>query len=123
MKRALELDPISLVIHTNLGVAYLQNGQLDEAIAEFRKTIEMDRNFYFAQWSYGLALELQGKLPEAIAQCEKAAAITDDPIALGALGRLYGITGRKDEARKILERLRELRAQRYTAAFSLALVA
>ena len=39
------------------------------------------------------------------------------------LGRIYGIAGRKDEAQKILERLRELRAQGYTAAYSLALVA
>jgi hypothetical protein len=39
------------------------------------------------------------------------------------LGRIYGIAGRKDEAQKILERLRQSRAQRYTAAYSLALVA
>jgi adenylate cyclase len=123
MKRALELDPLSLVIHTNLGVAYLHNGRLDEAIAQFRKTIEMDGTFYFAQWSYGEALELQGKILEAIAQYERAAAVTDDPIVLGVLGHVYGVTGRKDEARKILDRLRESRAQRYTAAYPLALVA
>lgn len=39
------------------------------------------------------------------------------------LRRIYGIVGRKDEAQEILERLRQLRAQRYTAAYSLALVA
>jgi tetratricopeptide (TPR) repeat protein len=38
------------------------------------------------------------------------------------LGRLYAITGRKDEAQKILEQLRQRREQRYTQAFSLALV-
>ena len=122
MKRALELDPLSLVIQTNLGMAYLHNGRLDEAIAHFRKTIEMDGSFYFAQHSYGEALELQGKIPEAIAQYEKTAALTDDPIGLGLLGHIYGVAGRKDEARKILERLRALRAQRYTSGYSLALV-
>jgi Flp pilus assembly protein TadD len=69
------------------------------------------------------SLELQGKIPEAISQYDKAAALTDDPIPLGALGRIYGIAGRRDEARKIFEQLRQLRAQRYTAAYSLALVA
>ena len=39
------------------------------------------------------------------------------------LGRIYGIVGRQDEAQKILERLRQSRAKRYTAAYSLALVA
>jgi tetratricopeptide (TPR) repeat protein len=69
-----------------------------------------------------MALEVQGKIPEAIAQYEKAAAITDDPTVQGLLGHIYGITGRKDEARKILEKLRESRAKRYTAAYALALV-
>ena len=122
MQRAAELDPLSLVINTNLGNAYLHNNRLDEAIAQFRKAIEMDPNFYFAQWSYGLALMLQKKIPEAIAQFEKATSITDDPIPLGMLGLGYGLSGRKDDAQKILAKLLESRAQRFTPAYSLALV-
>src|SRR5437762_10144063 len=122
MQRAAELDPLSLVINTNLGNAYLHNNRLDEAIAQFRKAIEMDPNFYFAQWSYGQALLLQKKIPEAIAQFEKATSITDDPIPLGMLGLGYGLSGRKDDAQKILVRLLESRAQRFTPAYSLALV-
>jgi tetratricopeptide (TPR) repeat protein len=122
LKRALELDPLSLIIQTNLGVAYLHNGQIEEAISHFRKAIELDETFYYAERSYGLALELQGKIPEAIGHYEKAAAF-NDPIAVGMLGRIYGMAGRKDEARKILERLRQLRARRYTAAYALAQVA
>src|SRR5438093_2423978 len=122
MQRAAELDPLSLVINTNLGNAYLHNNRLDEAIAQFRKAIEMDPNFYFAQWSYGLALMLQKKIPEAIAQFEKASSITDDPIPLAMLGLAYGVNGRKDDAQKILARLLESRAQRFTPAYSLALV-
>lgn len=123
LKRALELDPLSLIIRTNLGVACLHNGRIDDAIAHFRKAIELDGTFHYAYRSYGLALELQGKIPEAISCYEKAATLTDAPIELGMLGRIYGIVGRKDEAQEILERLRQLRAQRYTAAYSLALVA
>jgi len=123
MKRAFELDPLSLIIQTNLGLAYMHNGRLDEAISHYRKAIAMEPSFYPAQKEYAVALELQGKIPEAIAQYEKTAGLTDDPGPLGAVGRIYGIAGRKDEAQKILERLRQLRAQRYTAAYSLALVA
>ena len=122
MKRALELDPLSLIIHTNLGVAYVHNGRFDDAITQFRKTIEMDRSFYSAQQSYGMALEVQGKIPEAIAELEKAATLTDDAQVLGMLGQLYGMAGRKDEALTLLEKLRGSRAQRYTTAYSLALV-
>jgi len=123
MKRALELDPLSLTINTNLGNAYLHNGRLDDAIAQFRKTIDIDPNYYFAQWSYGLALELQGKNPQAIAQYERASELTDDPIPLAVLGRAYGLAGRKSDAEKIFARLRQSRAQRYTPAYTLALVA
>ncbi len=123
LKRALELDPLSLIINSNLGVAYTRAGRLDEAVAQFRKAVELDDSFYPAHREYGLALELQGKIPEAILQYKRAAALTDDPIPLGALGRIYGIAGRTDDAKKIFEQLRQLRAQRYTAAYSLALVA
>ncbi len=122
MKRAVELDPLSLVLQTNLGNAYVHNGRLDEAVAQFRKTIEMDANFYFAQWSYGLALELQGKIPEAIAQLEKGARMADDPSVLGFLGQAYAIAGRKEEAHQLLEKLLEFRKQRYTPAYALALI-
>ena len=87
------------MINTNLGLACLHNGRLNEAIAQSRTTIEMDPHFYFAQSSYGVALEVQGKLPEATVQYEKAAAMSDDPVALGMLARAYGIAGRKNEAR------------------------
>ena len=116
MRRALELDPLSLIINSNLGVAYVRAGRLAEAVTQFRKTIEMDGSFYPAHREYALALELQGKIPEAILHYEKAAALTDDPIPLGALGR-------RNEAQKILAQLRRLREQRYTAAYSLALAA
>lgn len=123
LKRALELDPLSLIIRTNLGVAYLHNGRIDEAITQFHKAIELDGTFSYAHRSCGLALELEGKIPEAIGYYEKAASLSDAPIESGMLGRIYGIAGRKDEAQKILERLRQSRAKQYTAAYALALVA
>ena len=123
MRRALELDPLSPILHNNTGNAFVHNGRFDEAIAEYRKAVELDSTFYLALWNHGLLLELQGKIPEAIAQYEKAGAITNDPTPLGMLGHIYGTTGRKDEARKILEKLKKMRAERYIAAYPLAIVA
>jgi TolB-like protein/Tfp pilus assembly protein PilF len=123
MKRALELDPLSLIINSNLGLAYLHARRLDEASAQLRKTIEMDRSFYVAQHYYAMVLGVQSKVPEAITQCEKAIAITNDPFTLGILGRLYGMAGRKAEAGKILEQLRASRSQHYEDAYALSLAA
>ena len=51
LKRAVELDPLSLVINSNLGVAYIHAGRLDEAIAQLRKTVELDGAFYYARYN------------------------------------------------------------------------
>jgi len=123
MKRALELDPLSLIINLNLGVAYMDNGRFDQAIAQFRKTLEMDNNFAPGHWHYAQVLTLQGKISDAIAECEKAVSPNGDgdPRGLGLLGYLYGLAGRKNDAQSTLEKLRQLRTQRYTLAYSLAL--
>ena len=122
LKRAVELDPLSLVINSNLGVAYIHSGRLDEAIAQLRKTVEMDRGFYYARYGLGLALELKGAIPEAIAEYQKTVSITDDPVPFGMLGRLYASHGGKKGAQKILQQLSQQRGEHYTEAYCLALV-
>jgi tetratricopeptide (TPR) repeat protein len=122
MKRARALDPLSLIINTNLGYVYLYAGQLDEATAQLRKTVEMDGSFYAGRQNLGQALELKGHIPEAMAEYEKAIALNDDPIPKAYLGHLYGTIGRRAEATKILARLKETREHRYIDAYCLALV-
>jgi len=122
LKRAVELDPLSLVINSNLGVAYIHAGRLDDAIAQLRKTVELDGAFYYSRYNLAQALELKGVIPEATAEYQKTMSITEDPVPLGMLGRLYALHGQKDEALKILQKLREKREQGYTAAYSLALI-
>jgi tetratricopeptide (TPR) repeat protein len=122
LKRAVELDPLSLVINSNLGVAYIHAGRLDQAIAQLRKTVELDGAFYYARYNLALALELKGLIPEATAEYQKTISISDDPFPLAMLGRLYATNGRKDEAEKILQQLREKREQGYIPAYCLALV-
>jgi TolB-like protein/Tfp pilus assembly protein PilF len=122
MKRALDLSPLSLIINANVGVAYLHNGQLEQAIAQLRKTVELDGAFYYGRWNLGVALEVKGDMAGAMAQFQKAVAVTDDPSPLGFLGHLYGVIGRKAEAREILKQLQDRRAKGYINAYPLAIV-
>src|SRR6266536_2749504 len=121
-KRAVELDPLSLVINTDLGSNYSYARRYDEAIAQLRKTLEMDAGFYIAHIVLGQALDAKGARDAAIVEYQKARALNDDPSVLGVLARAYGLSGNKLEAEKILDQLKELSKQRYVAAYSFALV-
>jgi TolB-like protein/Flp pilus assembly protein TadD len=121
-KRAVELDPLSLVINSDLGVDYLYARRYDEAIAQFRKTLELDPQYYFARLMLGQALEAKGDRDTAIGEYQKARALNDDPSLLGLLAHAYAASGNKTEALNILNQLNELSKQRYVAVYSFALI-
>jgi len=121
-KRAVELDPLSLIINADLGQDFLLARRYDEAIDQLRKTLAMDPRFYYARWSLGEALQLSGRLREAMAEYEKAAEITDDPIVLAMLAQGYAKTGQRDKAGDILSQLEQLTAHRHVGPFTFALV-
>ena len=121
-KRAIELDPLSLVINADLGTDYFYARRYDEAIAQLRKTIEMDPRFYLAHWDLGVVWQSKGQLNEAIAEYSKAVELNDDPYVLALLGQAYARTGQREEAQKILARLSEEAKSRYVHAYSFALI-
>jgi TolB-like protein/Flp pilus assembly protein TadD len=122
LRRAQELDPLSLIINASLGITLVSARRYDEAIEQLRRTIEMDPTFYPTYWFLGDAFRNKGDLSQAIAEYEKAAQLDPDPIVLGALGHAYATAGRKEDARKILDRLTALSEQRYVPAYPLAVI-
>ncbi|HJZ66610.1 MAG TPA: protein kinase [Blastocatellia bacterium] len=122
LRRAQELDPLSLIINADLGEVYTWARQYDKAIEQLRKTIEMDQSFYYAHWQLGLAYELKGLLPEALAEYQRARQLDDDPWVLALLGHAYAVSGKRDEALKALDQLKEASKQRYTAAYGFAVL-
>ena len=122
VKRAIELDPLSLVINTDLGNTLYRARRYDDAIAQMRKTVEMDPGFYYAHWNLGSALAAKGALGPAIEEYQKARSLNDDPSMLGLLGRALAVSGNRTEAMKILEQLNTISRERYVSAYSFALV-
>src|SRR5205814_1094638 len=122
LKRAQQLDPLSLIINADLGSGFVTARRYDDAIAQLRKTIEMDPHFYYAHWNLGEALELKGKLREAFAEYKKAAELNDDPLVLSLVAQAEAKLGQRDDARKILEQLEQLATRRYVGNYAFALV-
>jgi serine/threonine protein kinase/tetratricopeptide (TPR) repeat protein len=116
-KRALELDPLSLVINRELaGTGYYYARKYDLAIEQLHKTIEMDPNFPMAHEEMGESYIQESKFKEAIAEIERElASFPDSPYALSDLGNAYALAGRKAEAQKVLDRLDELARQKYVS--------
>ena len=121
-ERAVELDPLSLIINADLGSTFMVGRRYDEAIAQLRRTLALDGNFSYAHWNLGEALYLKGDVNAAIAEYEKARALDDDPEVLGLLGRAYAETGKREQALEILRKLQETGQNQYIRSYVYSLI-
>ena len=121
MTRALELDPVSLIINKNVADPYYFMRQYDKAIAQYQKTLELDSNFSLARLWLGLSYEQKGMYEKAVAQFQKARLSDDNPAILAALGHAYAVSGNRDEAEKIINELKRLSKQ-YVAPYHIATI-
>jgi tetratricopeptide (TPR) repeat protein len=113
LQRALDLDPLSPIIHSTIPEWYYFGRDYDRAIAEARIVIETFPNFLAARGQLILPLMLKGRWSEALAEIDKARALEpDQPMALLYLkGFCLARLGREEEARKILSEFEPLRQQ------------
>jgi serine/threonine-protein kinase len=129
-KRALELDPLSLSISTGLGRAYFWARRYDESIEHLQKPLERDPKYADTHWSLGLAYEGKKMYPEAIGSFQSAIGLSKTaefpegkPEMIAALGHAYAVMGRRNDALKIVDQLKELISQqRYVSPYSIALI-
>jgi serine/threonine-protein kinase len=123
MKRALELEPASLVMNTFMGVTLYYAGRYDEAIDQCRWTMEMDPNFPVAHWHLGLAYEQKKDLDKAVEEFEKAISLSGgSPLMKAALTRACAKMGKKEQAKEMLNELNQLAKREYVSAYELATI-
>jgi TolB-like protein/DNA-binding winged helix-turn-helix (wHTH) protein/Tfp pilus assembly protein PilF len=123
IRRAHELDPVSLIINAEVGWVYYSAGRYDEAIEQFKKTLEMDPNFQHANNDVGKAYRQKGMYKEAAAAFEKAIALSgQDTVSLAHLGYVYALWGKRDDALKVLDQLMDLANRRQATPYSVALI-
>ena len=118
-KRAIELDPLSLIINADCSWIYFNARRFDEAEAQARKTLEMDSRFFLAHYYLGATLQFKGQVGEAIPEFQTAFDLNHDLYSLAMLGQAYARNGQKEEARKILTQLSEEAKSHYVAPYAL----
>jgi eukaryotic-like serine/threonine-protein kinase len=113
-RKAMELDPLSPLTHTNLGIIYLMAGQLDRAVEQHRHALLLDPHYWMANLRLGWTYISMGKFEEAIQALETAAQlVVQGAYALGLLGLAYARAGRIYEAQKLLKELAEQEKKTY----------
>lgn len=121
VKRAGELDPLSLV---NAGGGwYMESGQYDLALELTRKKLELYPNAAFLYATLGSVYARKQMYQESIANVQKSVTLSGgEPRFLSALSYTYAISGKRNEALKILQQLRSLSKRRYVSPFDIASV-
>jgi TolB-like protein/Tfp pilus assembly protein PilF len=123
--RAEELDPVSLIINTDVGWGLYYARRFDQAIEQLRRTLELDANFGIAHLMLGLAYAQKRCLGEALSSIQRSIELSAGQpftLALGALGYVYAISGRSSEALSAIDRMNELSGARYASDYCQALV-
>lgn len=122
LRRAEELDPLSRIIGTNLGDTLVFARKYDEAIAQYKRTLVRDPKFAYAHRALGWAYGSKGMYPEAIAETFTSIELNKDSVGKGYLGLWLAKSGKRDEALKLLNELRQESTRDYVQSYNFALI-
>jgi len=93
MKRALELDPVSPIINTDLGWTYDLAGQPEKALEQYRRTQELDPDFVALNNRLSQFCARRGRYAEAVALMSKQLKASGHPEAAAAVDRDFASGG------------------------------
>jgi TolB-like protein/Tfp pilus assembly protein PilF/DNA-binding winged helix-turn-helix (wHTH) protein len=113
MKYAIELDPFNIKTRVTVGFVTYASRQYDLAIKQFES---LGHDFGLG-WVY----REKKMYPEAIAALHRSVSKSRrGSVPVASLAGVYGLAGRKVEARKLIDELKERARQRYVSGFLIA---
>jgi TolB-like protein/DNA-binding winged helix-turn-helix (wHTH) protein/Tfp pilus assembly protein PilF len=123
LEKAKSLDPLSLIIGADLAEELLIAHRYDEALKQIRETMNMDPFFALTHYVLG-EVSAQKHMPnEAIAELQKAVELSPGSTAFAAnLANAYAVSGRREEATKILHDLKSRSRAGFSNAPEIAVV-
>ncbi len=118
--RAVELDPLSLLLQANRALLDYFAGRYGEADRRLQEVLKADSTDVLAKWGRALVAEQEGRLVEAIAIMEPISGVSLN--RKSSLGHAYAIGGRTAKARGVLTALRQASDSSYVPSYYFALV-
>jgi serine/threonine protein kinase/tetratricopeptide (TPR) repeat protein len=122
-RRALQLDPLSLIINRGMGHRLYYARMYDAAIEAELKALEMSPSFVPALITLGHAYLQKGLLDEALSAFSKASSLSEGSgFDAPAVGYAYAVAGRRDQALEILDEYRRREADSYVSPYNIAAI-
>ena len=122
-KRALAMDPLSVVIKTDLGRMLYFSRDYDRAETEFQSALEMDPGHETAHLWLAHVYQQKGEFERAIGELQTGERLSPKSMyAAARLGHGYALARKHEQARAILERLKTVATQRYVSPYDIAIV-
>jgi DNA-binding winged helix-turn-helix (wHTH) protein/TolB-like protein/Tfp pilus assembly protein PilF len=122
MRRAQEVDPLSLIASAALGWVHFYHRNYDAAVEQCRRTLELNPRFELAHLWAGWAHEAAGRHAEAVHHLTEAVRLSSDgAVALASLGRAQALAGDRAGALQTLTKLNRTHGA-YQPAFEVAKV-
>ena len=123
IKRAEELDPLSLVIINNIAENYIDRGDLDSATKECQRMIDLDPNFWAAHQTLGIMLIKQGRYAEGLTEAQKSVQLSNRSNAsLALLGHVYAKLGQRSDTEAVIKELEKRYADKLADGRDLVVV-
>ena len=124
LRKALELDPFSLIINLNYAMGVVEAGRYKEGIEQMMKTLTLaESGFAWGHYVLGQLYIHGSELEKAVVEFKNALEIAPGfPVVLAALGHAYGLMGRKEDAAKILSELKQTSSASYISPALIAIV-
>jgi tetratricopeptide (TPR) repeat protein len=110
-ERAIELDPLFLLYRVSSANTYKLARRYDEAIQRLQETVSLEPSFVEGHAWLSEAYARKGRYEEAIAELERQRALRNPPseaVYLANLAFVDAVTGRRNEALKIVQENRAL---------------
>ncbi len=121
-RRAQELDPLSPSIACTTGWVLHYSGRQSDAERELLVALRMDSNFTLGHLYLGRVYQAKGQLDSALSQYAATGPLRNWVPTVAGEGYVYGMLGRRREARAALARMDSLSRRQYVTAYAVALV-
>lgn len=123
IRKAKEVDPLSLLINDAMGFCHWNARRFDLAEEQCHRTIARDPDFFMARYGLAMTYAHTGRHEQGIEEARVAARLShDSPLALATLGHACAVAGREKEAEELLERLTRMSQLGYVPPYYLATV-